>query len=449
MKTDIEIAQEAEMMPIKNVAEQLGITEDDIELYGKYKAKISNEYYEKIKDNEDGKLILVTAINPTPAGEGKTTVTVGLGEAFGQLNKKAVIALREPSLGPCFGIKGGAAGGGYAQVVPMEDMNLHFTGDFHAITSANNLLAAMLDNSIQQGNVLNIDPNQVVWKRCVDMNDRVLRNVVVGLGRKVDGTVREDHFVITVASEIMAILCLATSYADLKERLELISKYSNNSLVRNLSVSEKLFLYETKRVFDIHYFNTKPAHALFLDSKFKTKYICDTELSREERKLDVEKIVNIIKEKHIVAEEVYELQNAEEQIRFELFKVIQNNFTINKCENCGRLFIPVTSSNNPNQKGRNDQKYCDNLYLDTEKTCKEIGALNKQKEKVQNSPILIEYNREYKRMHGLHYNHQKKFTEKKFKEWSKKARKLRDNFTDDQLEEFKMELKKLSDIYWE
>ena len=219
MKTDIEIAQEAEMMPIKNVAEQLGITEDDIELYGKYKAKISNEYYEKIKDNEDGKLILVTAINPTPAGEGKTTVTVGLGEAFGQLNKKAVIALREPSLGPCFGIKGGAAGGGYAQVVPMEDINLHFTGDFHAITSANNLLAAMLDNSIQQGNVLNIDPNQVVWKRCVDMNDRVLRNVVVGLGRKVDGTVREDHFVITVASEIMAILCLATSYADLKERL--------------------------------------------------------------------------------------------------------------------------------------------------------------------------------------------------------------------------------------
>lgn len=235
---------------------------------------------------------------------------------------------------------------------------------------------------------------------------------------------------------------------DLKERLELISKYSNNSLVRNLSVPEKLFLYETKRVFDIHYLNTKPAHALFLDSKFKTKYICDTELSREERKLDIEKIVNIIKEKHIVAEEVYELQNTEEQIRFELFKVIQNNFTINKCENCGRLFIPVTSSNNPNQKGRNDQKYCDRLYLDAEKTCKEIGALNKQKEKVQNSPILIEYNREYKRMHGLHYNHQKKFTEKKFKEWSKKARKLRDNYTDEQLEDFKIELKKLSDLYW-
>ncbi len=219
MKTDIEIAQEAEMLPIKQVAEKIGLKEDDLELYGKYKAKISNEYYDSIKENEDGKLILVTAINPTPAGEGKTTVTVGLGEAFGRLNKKAVIALREPSLGPCFGIKGGAAGGGYAQVVPMEDLNLHFTGDFHAITSANNLLAAMLDNSIQQGNELNIDPNQVVWKRCVDINDRVLRNIVVGLGRKVDGTVREDHFVITVASEIMAILCLATDYADLKERL--------------------------------------------------------------------------------------------------------------------------------------------------------------------------------------------------------------------------------------
>ncbi len=219
MKSDIEIAQEAVMKPIKEVAAGLGMTEDDLELYGKYKAKISNEYFEKIKDRPDGKLILVTAINPTPAGEGKTTVTVGLGEAFGKLDKKAVIALREPSLGPCFGIKGGAAGGGYAQVVPMEDLNLHFTGDFHAITAANNLCAAMLDNSIQQGNELNIDPNQVVWKRCVDINDRVLRNIIVGLGRKVDGVVREDHFVITVASEIMAILCLATDYADLKERL--------------------------------------------------------------------------------------------------------------------------------------------------------------------------------------------------------------------------------------
>ena len=235
---------------------------------------------------------------------------------------------------------------------------------------------------------------------------------------------------------------------DLKERLELISKYSNNSLVRSLSVPEKLFLYETKRVFDIHYFNTKPAHALFLDTKFKIKYICDTELSREERKLDVEEIVEIIKEKHIAAEEVYELQNTEEQIRFELFKVIQNNFTINKCENCGRLFIPVTSSKNPNQKGRNDQKYCNNLYLDTGKTCREIGALNKRKEKVESSSILQEYNREYKRMHRVHYSHTKEFKEKKFKEWSKKARELRDTYTDEQIEEFKVELKRLSDLYW-
>ena len=234
---------------------------------------------------------------------------------------------------------------------------------------------------------------------------------------------------------------------DLKERLELISKYSNNSLVRNLSVPEKLFLYETKRVFDIHYLNTKPAHALFLDTKFKTKYICDTELSFEERRLDVEKIVEIIKENHIVAEEVYELQNTEEQIRFELFKVIQNNFTINKCENCGKLFIPTTTSNNPNQKGRNDQKYCNNLYLNTGKTCREIGALNKQKEKVRNSLILKEYNREYKRMHGLHYNHTKEFKEKQFKEWSKKARELRDNYNDEQIEEFKITLKELSNIY--
>ena len=236
---------------------------------------------------------------------------------------------------------------------------------------------------------------------------------------------------------------------DLKERLEMISKYSNNSLVRNLSVPEKLFLYETKRVFDIYYVNTKPAHALFLDTKFKTKYICDTELSFEERRLDVEKIVEIIKEKHLVAEEVYELQNTEEQIRFELFKVIQNNFTINKCENCGRLFIPSTTSNNPNQKGRNDQKYCNNLYLNTGKTCREIGALNKQKEKVKNSLILKEYNREYKRMHGLHYNHTKEFKEKQFKEWSQKVRELRDSYNDEQIEEFKIELKNLSDIYWQ
>ena len=219
MKTDIEIAQEAKLEHIRDVAAGIGIAEDDLEYYGKYKAKLSDELWDKIKGNKDGRLVLVTAINPTPAGEGKTTTTVGLGEAMAKLGKKVLIALREPSLGPCFGIKGGAAGGGYAQVVPMEDLNLHFTGDFHAITSANNLLAAMLDNHIQQGNALRIDPRQVVWKRCLDMNDRVLRNIVVGLGNKTDGMVREDHFVITVASEIMAILCLADDLADLKKRL--------------------------------------------------------------------------------------------------------------------------------------------------------------------------------------------------------------------------------------
>ena len=219
MKTDIQIAQEATMKPITEVAESLGISFDELELYGKYKAKITDEYLNRIQSNPNGKLVLVTAINPTPAGEGKTTTTVGLGQAFAKLNKKAIIALREPSLGPCFGIKGGAAGGGYAQVVPMEDLNLHFTGDFHAITTANNLLAAMLDNHIQQGNQLGIDTRMVVWKRCLDMNDRALRNVVIGLGAKADGVVREDHFCITVASEIMAVLCLADDMEDLKARL--------------------------------------------------------------------------------------------------------------------------------------------------------------------------------------------------------------------------------------
>ena len=210
------------MLHIREIAKKLEIAEEDLEYYGKYKAKLSDDLWEKVKDNPDGKLVLVTAINPTPAGEGKTTTTVGLGEALGRMGKKSAIALREPSLGPCFGIKGGAAGGGYAQVVPMEDLNLHFTGDFHAITSANNLLAAMLDNHIKQGNVLQIDTNQVVWKRCVDMNDRVLRNIVVGLGRAADGVVREDHFIISVASEIMAILCLAENMKDLKARLSKI-----------------------------------------------------------------------------------------------------------------------------------------------------------------------------------------------------------------------------------
>lgn len=220
MKSDIEIAQEAELYPITEVAKTLDLTIDDLELYGKYKAKISEDYLKKIEENQEGKLILVTAINPTPAGEGKTTTSVGLGQALGKLGKRAVIALREPSLGPCFGIKGGAAGGGMAQVVPMEDLNLHFTGDFHAITAANNLCAALLDNHIQQGNELGIDTRQIVWKRCLDMNDRVLRNVVVGLGNKMDGFVREDHFVITVASEIMAVLCLASDMEDLKKRLD-------------------------------------------------------------------------------------------------------------------------------------------------------------------------------------------------------------------------------------
>ncbi len=219
MKSDIEIAQENVMDPITEVAARLGIGADDLELYGKYKAKLSDDLIRRVSNNPDGKLVLVTAINPTPAGEGKTTVSIGLAQAMGQIGKNAVLALREPSLGPCFGIKGGAAGGGYAQVVPMEDLNLHFTGDFHAITSANNLLAALLDNHIQQGNELGIDPRQVVWKRCLDMNDRVLRNIVVGLGAKADGMVREDHFVITVASEIMAVLCLADDMEDLKRRL--------------------------------------------------------------------------------------------------------------------------------------------------------------------------------------------------------------------------------------
>lgn len=222
MKTDIEIALEAEMKPIQEVAAKLDISADELDLYGKYKAKLTDELWERIQDRPDGKLVLVTAINPTPAGEGKTTITVGLGQAMAQIGEKAIIALREPSLGPCFGLKGGAAGGGHSQVVPMDDLNLHFTGDFHAITSANNLLAAMLDNHIQQGNALNIDTKQIVWKRCVDMNDRVLRNITVGLGRKVDGVTREDHFIITVASEIMAILCLAEDMKDLKERLSKI-----------------------------------------------------------------------------------------------------------------------------------------------------------------------------------------------------------------------------------
>ena len=227
MLTDIEIAQRADMLNICEIAKKAGISEDDLECYGKYKAKISSEAIKKAEQNEDGKLILVTAINPTPAGEGKTTVTIGLGDALTSMGKKTFIALREPSLGPVFGIKGGAAGGGYSQIVPMEDINLHFTGDMHAITAANNLLSAMIDNHIQKGNALNIDITNIVWKRCLDMNDRALRNIVVGLGGKVIGIPRQDGFMITVASEIMAILCLANNIADLKERLgEIIVAYT-------------------------------------------------------------------------------------------------------------------------------------------------------------------------------------------------------------------------------
>lgn len=217
--TDIEIARNAEIWPIREIAKNLGMEEDDLELYGKYKAKISEEYLQKIQDRPDGKLVLVTAINPTPAGEGKTTISIGLADALSRLGKKTVAALREPSLGPCFGVKGGAAGGGYAQVIPMEDLNLHFTGDFHAITSANNLLAAAIDNHLHFGNALRMDPTRIVWKRCMDMNDRSLRNITIGLGGKLNGPVREDHFVITAASEIMAVLCLASDMEDLRERL--------------------------------------------------------------------------------------------------------------------------------------------------------------------------------------------------------------------------------------
>ena len=219
MKTDIEIAREAELVGITEIAAQIGAGSDDIEPYGKYKCKLTEDFLCSVSNNKDGKLILVTAINPTPAGEGKTTTSIGLAQAMNRLGKKTIVALREPSLGPCFGIKGGAAGGGYSQVVPMDELNLHFTGDFHAITSANNLCAALLDNHIQQGNAKNIDTRNIVWKRCEDMNDRVLRNIVVGLGAKTDGFVREDHFVITVASEIMAVLCLSENISDLKARL--------------------------------------------------------------------------------------------------------------------------------------------------------------------------------------------------------------------------------------
>lgn len=292
-------------------------------------------------------------------------------------------------------------------------------------------------------------PNEIFEE--IEENHYVLQTIMYEWTTEIDKISKKKHneyIKFFEAIKDYLIKDLINQKSDLKERLELISEYSNNSFVRNLSNEERLYLYEAKDVFDLHYLNTNPAHALFLDTKFVTKYICNADITFKEKQLSVEELIDVMHTKNIYVEEVYEINNCEEQIKFELFKVIQNNFVINKCENCGKLFIPITSSNNPNQKGRNDQKYCNSLFENTGKTCKEIGALNKQKEKVQNSPILIEYNREYKRMHGLHYNHQKKFTEKKFKEWSKKARELRKNFTDNQLEKFKVELKKLSDLYW-
>ena len=284
-------------------------------------------------------------------------------------------------------------------------------------------------------------PNEIFEE--IEENHYVLQTIMHEWTTEIDKISKKKHneyikFFETIKDYL--IKDLINQKSDLKERLELISEYSNNSFVRNLSNEERLYLYEAKDVFDLHYLNTNPAHALFLDTKFVTKYICNADITFKEKQLSVEELIDVMHTKNIYVEEVYEINNCEEQIKFELFKVIQNNFVINKCENCGRLFIPITSSKNINQKGRNDQKYCNSLFENTGKTCKEIGALNKQKEKVQNSPILIEYNREYKRMHGLHYNHQKKFTEKKFKEWSKKARELRDNFSDNQLEQFKIEV---------
>ena len=292
-------------------------------------------------------------------------------------------------------------------------------------------------------------PNEIFEE--IEENHYVLQTIMYEWTTEINKISKKKHneyikFFETIKDYL--IKDLINQKSDLKERLELISEYSNNSFVRNLSNEERLYLYEAKDVFDLHYLNTNPAHALFLDTKFVTKYICNADITFKEKQLSVEELIDVMHTKNIYVEEVYEINNCEEQIKFELFKVIQNNFVINKCENCGKLFIPITSSNNPNQKGRNDQKYCNNLYKDTGKTCKEIGAIYKRKEKVENSAILQEYNREYKRIHRAHYTHTKEFKEKKFKEWSKKARQLRDSYTDEQIEEFKVELMKLSNMYW-
>ena len=292
-------------------------------------------------------------------------------------------------------------------------------------------------------------PNEIFEE--IEENHYVLQTIMYEWTTEINKISKKKHneyikFFETIKDYL--IKDLINQKSDLKERLELINEYSNNSFVRNLSNEERLYLYEAKDVFDLHYLNTNPAHALFLDTKFVTKYICNADITFKEKQLSVEELIDVMHTKNIYVEEVYEINNCEEQIKFELFKVIQNNFVINKCENCGRLFIPATTSNNPYQKGRNDQKYCNNLYKDTGKTCKEIGAIYKRKEKVENSAILQEYNREYKRIHRAHYTHTKEFKEKKFKEWSKKARQLRDSYTDEQIEEFKVELMKLSNMYW-
>lgn len=292
-------------------------------------------------------------------------------------------------------------------------------------------------------------PNEIFEE--IEENHYVLQTIMYEWTTEIDKISKKKHNEYIKFFETMKdylIKDLINQKSDLKERLELISEYSNNSFVRNLSNEERLYLYEAKDVFDLHYLNTNPAHALFLDTKFVTKYICNADITFKEKQLSVEDLINVMHTKNIYVEEVYEINNCEEQIKFELFKVIQNNFVINKCENCGKLFIPITSSNNPNQKGRNDQKYCNSLFENTGKTCKEIGALLKRKEKVAKSPLLIVYNREYKRMHGLHYNHMDKFTEKNFKEWCTKAKKLMSNYTDKQFNEFQIELKKLSSLYW-
>lgn len=291
-------------------------------------------------------------------------------------------------------------------------------------------------------------PNEIFEE--IEENHYVLQTIMYEWTTEIDKISKKKHneyikFFETIKDYL--IKDLINQKSDLKERLELISEYSNNSFVRNLSNEERLYLYEAKDVFDLHYLNTNPAHALFLDTKFVTKYICNADITFKEKQLSVEELINVMHTKNIYVEEVYEINNCEEQIKFELFKVIQNNFVINKCENCGKLFIPITSSNNPNQKGRNDQKYCNNVYKDTGKSCREIGAINKRKEKVKNSLILQEYNREYKRIHSLHYNHPQKYKEKKFKDWSKKARKLRDSCTDEQIEDFKIQLKSISDLF--